>query len=303
MTLRVLDDADAAKTTPRLRDQALPALAIDSTGQILEANAAAAAFFRVTAESLAGRQFDDLTATVADKRQHHALAFGATAFKRGTAELGWGIAHHDLLADHAVISITPCDRFAAEVNRLFYQESIWRNAVESADHGVWDYNAIGDTRYHSDGWKRIRSIPDHVPAYNTYGAWISRIHPEDRDHVEEQIRLHNSGEIRQFRFEYRERDYNDNYVWVLSCGQSLEFDADGAPTRLVGVDVDITAIKEQEVQRRNELTRLHQEHLLQVEIEHKKTESARQEAHSLSRQDPLTLLSNRRVFSDEVNRL
>jgi diguanylate cyclase (GGDEF)-like protein len=287
----------------KILDDMHPVLFLNSEGVIVWANRPVEQFLSVASGTLCGRSFNTLVVLNDDKRQQPAQKLGATAFTQQNGAAAWGQVRREAFGELTIVFITPCDLLATDLNRLHYQESIWRNAVESADHGVWDYNAVGDARYHSAGWKRLRSIPDHIPPYETYGAWIARIHPDDRDFVEEQIRLHNSGEVKQFRFEYREKDYNGNYVWVLSCGQSLEFDADGVPTRLVGVDVDITAIKEEEIRRRDDMARLHTEHLRQVEIEHSKTESARQEAHSLSRQDPLTMLSNRRVFSDEINRL
>jgi diguanylate cyclase (GGDEF)-like protein/PAS domain S-box-containing protein len=236
-------------------------------------------------------------------RHQPATSYGLVPLQLANKTLIWGRIKQQADEYLTVLEVDDCTAIANAINSLSYQESTWRNAVESADHGVWDYNAIGDTRYFSDGWKRLRGIPEGAQPYNTYGEWIARIHPEDREYVEEQIRLHNSGEQKQFRFEYRERDYNGNYIWILSCGRSIEFDSEGIPTRLLGVDVNITAIKEEEIKRRQELMRIHTEHVRTVELEHLKTEAARQEAHSLSRQDPLTLLANRRVFADEISRL
>ncbi len=202
-----------------------------------------------------------------------------------------------------IVHFMDAGEIAHTMSALTYQESIWRNAIESAGHGVWDYNADNEALFHSPLWKQMRGFPVDQPVNDTYERWLARLHPDDADAVIEHVRKHNAGEIDQFAFEYREKTTDGNYIWILASGRVVEKNADGVPMRLLGTDIDITKIKEAEIARRAELDALHQQHILELEEAQQRTEAARQVAHVLARQDALTQLPNRRVFSDEIEKL
>ena len=202
-----------------------------------------------------------------------------------------------------LVHLMAADHIAKKLSALTYQESTWRIAAEAAEIGVWDYNAKNEARFHSAAWKRMRGLPINKPHTETFEEWLERLHPDDRESTIEHVRNHNSGEVSNFSFEYRERTTAGNYVWILARGRAVEWDAIGVPTRLLGTDIDISAIKEEERLRAYETQTLHQKHVIELEKEHQQTEAARQIAHVLSRHDPLTQLPNRRVFSEEINRL
>ncbi len=202
-----------------------------------------------------------------------------------------------------VVQIVKADHVGNRYAALTYQESTWRHAIEAAGHGVWDYNANNEAQFYSAGWKRLRGFPVDQPVDDSLEKWEARLHPEDLAMVREEVRKHNSGEVDEFSFEYRERHTSGHYVWILARGRAVEWDSLGQPTRLIGSDIDITVMKNEEMARRRTADALHQRHVLDMEREHKQTEAARQIAHVLSRQDPLTQLPNRRVFAEEIGRL
>ncbi len=207
-------------------------------------------------------------------------------------------------AEHGyIVQIVKADHVGNRYAALHYQESTWRHAIEAAGHGVWDYNANNEAQFYSAGWKRLRGFPVDQPVDDSLEKWEARLHPEDLAMVREEVRKHNSGEVDEFSFEYRERHTSGHYVWILARGRAVEWDPIGQPTRLIGSDIDITALKNEELSRSRTAEALHHRHVLELEREHKQTEAARQVAHVLSRQDPLTQLPNRRVFSEEINRL
>jgi signal transduction histidine kinase/CheY-like chemotaxis protein len=58
--------------------------------------------------------------------------------------------------------------------------------------------------------------------------------------------------------EFRMKARDGSYRWILSRGRSLEFDADGKPTRLIGTHIDITERKRAEAELRESQVRLEQ---------------------------------------------
>jgi diguanylate cyclase (GGDEF)-like protein/PAS domain S-box-containing protein len=192
------------------------------------------------------------------------------------------------------------DEFARERESLAYQESIWRYALEAAGHGVWDYNSNNEALFYSEGWKTMRGFrPDEV-VDDSLEKWAERLHPDDRDEVLEHVRKHNAGEIENFCFEYRERRQDGKWVWILARGKATAWDENGKPTRLLGTDIDITELREEEARRKRETEETYLRHLAELEAARVAADVARRAADDLARQDPLTGLGNRRAFSEAI---
>ncbi|MBL4727679.1 MAG: diguanylate cyclase, partial [Rhizobiaceae bacterium] len=187
--------------------------------------------------------------------------------------------------------------------KLTYRESIWRNAVDGAQHGVWDHYVPTDERFYSDEWKRIRGIPIDEEVFDTLDEWESRLHPDDLETVRMHVAKHQTNGDKIVSFEYRERRRDGKWVWILSRGRVIEWFDDGTPKHLTGTDVDITKIREAAAEKAELTSRAYQRHLEELERAQKKTQTAHQIASAISRQDPLTELANRRVFSEELEQL
>jgi diguanylate cyclase (GGDEF)-like protein/PAS domain S-box-containing protein len=274
-------------------------IACDSSWKITWANEAARAMLDPSGANVVGRPFnswfkrDEKFKFVSELREMKCPG-GATY---------WAMLAISNFENGYTVQLVQADHIGNRYASLAYQESTLRHAIEAAGHGVWDYNANNEAQYYSAGWKRLRGFPVDQPVDDSLEKWEARLHPEDLAMVREEVRKHNSGEVNDFSFEYREKHVSGHYVWILARGRAVEWDAIGKPTRLIGADIDITALKNEELARSRAAEALHHRHIVELEREHKQTEAARQVAHVLSRQDPLTQLPNRRVFSEEISRL
>ena len=215
----------------------------------------------------------------------------------------WAFTRTSDTASGHVLQIFEADDYVREREKLAYQESIFRNAIEAAEHGVWEYNANNEALYYSDAWKAMRGFPLDGEFHDTNELWEARLHPDDLKSVREHVRQSNSGEIDHFSFEYRERHVDGRWIWILARGRSVEWDESGRPTRLIGTDIDITKLKDEEARRAAEAGLTYQKHLAELETANRATEAARQAAFALARQDPLSSLANRRGFAEEIARL
>jgi diguanylate cyclase (GGDEF)-like protein/PAS domain S-box-containing protein len=212
----------------------------------------------------------------------------------------WIFASSSTFEDVTLICFSDASDVAQHISALSYTESIWRHAVQSAGQGVWEYNANNVAQFQSDEWKNLRGFPLDKPVVDSFEQWLARLHPDDVEATREHVRKHNAGEVDQFSFEYREKTVAGNYVWILATGRVVERKPDGTAVRIIGTDIDITHLKAEEENRREELRSIHKEHVAELEKAHECTEAARQVALVLSRQDPMTNLQNRRVFSEEI---
>ncbi len=78
---------------------------------------------------------------------------------------------------------------------LVASERRWAFALESAGQGVWEADILNNTVYYSPTWKRMRGIDVHEDVDSGLEAWLSRVHPDDREHIRQTIAKQNLGEL------------------------------------------------------------------------------------------------------------
>jgi PAS domain S-box-containing protein len=83
--------------------------------------------------------------------------------------------------------------------------------------------------------------------------YAALVHPDDAPARNAAMEDVLTGRSSQYKAEFRMRDGNGHWVWVYSCGQVIERDASGRPTRLIGMALDVTERKRtEEALRRSE---------------------------------------------------
>jgi PAS domain S-box-containing protein len=123
-------------------------------------------------------------------------------------------------------------------------------ALEASGAAVWDENPQTGRILRSARWAAMLGYePDEVG--DDREAWLSRLHPEDRDAVLEAEGRHHNGTTSEFEAEYRLRCKDGSYRWVLDRGRVLTRSAEGRPLREVGTLTDINERKlaERELRR------------------------------------------------------
>ena len=124
---------------------------------------------------------------------------------------------------------------SAEANR-------WSFALESAGLGVWDANLMTGQCYYSPTWKKMLGYREDELG-DSGDLWLELIHPDDRKRAIDSGERHVAGETSQIETEFRLRHKDGHWVWVLDRGRVVEWDATGKPTRMIGVQTDITEQK------------------------------------------------------------
>jgi len=118
----------------------------------------------------------------------------------------------------------------------------WEHAIARAQLGVWDWDLVNDTCRYSDSWFDMLGYrPDEL--VQDSGTWLRLVHPDDREDAVRSGDSHIYGTASHIETELRLRHREGHWVWVLDRGGVVEWDAEGRPTRVVGVQTDITAQK------------------------------------------------------------
>jgi diguanylate cyclase (GGDEF)-like protein/PAS domain S-box-containing protein len=169
---------------------------------------------------------------------------------------------------YVVAQVHSIERRKAAEAALGESESRWHYALEAARQGVWDHDARTGRMFYSPMWRTMRGIPQDEVIDDRQEAWVERLHPDDRERIRSTVSRQNLGDDGYDILEYRERHRDGHYIWILSRGKPVEWDAEGNVLRTVGTDTDITHLKE-----------------IEARLEHAATH------------DPLTGLANRTSFS------
>lgn len=137
------------------------------------------------------------------------------------------------------IDITERERIAHALRESEQRLSL---VIEANNDGVWDWNIETGTCTYSARMRAMLGMPETQETADI-NDWASRIHPEDRERVWEEIYNHLGGQIPVYQSEQRLRNQNGNYLWFLSRGKAVDFSADGRPRRMLGTLTDINAQK------------------------------------------------------------
>lgn len=118
-------------------------------------------------------------------------------------------------------------------------------AMTGASLASWDWNIETGAVAFNKLWARIRGLsPDEVVPHVSF--WREGVHPEDRPLVEQQLNACLAGQTAEYEAEMRVRTSAGEWRWVLDRGRVIERNAEGAPRRMAGIEIDITARKRDE---------------------------------------------------------
>ena len=111
-------------------------------------------------------------------------------------------------------------------------------AVDGANLGVWDWDMRTDDVEFNDNWATMLGYePDEIGSH--LDEWEHRVHPDDRELVEDALDEHIAGETEYYDTEHRMRAADGGWKWIRDVGKIFERDEDGNPTRAVGIHIDI----------------------------------------------------------------
>ena len=137
------------------------------------------------------------------------------------------------------------DRVTRRSGELMREHERLNEAQAVAHVGSWEWDVVADSLWWSDELYRVYGIPRHDAA--SYQAYLSRVHPEDRDRINAAVQRA-LGDGRPFSFEHR-IVRSDGTIRVLFARGKVALDSEGRPVRMSGVGHDITELKQAEEER------------------------------------------------------
>jgi PAS domain S-box-containing protein len=140
-------------------------------------------------------------------------------------------------------------RVEAGERALRQSEERYALAMEGANEGHWDWDVATDNLFLSSKMKALMGQSADRPA-DTRSAWLALtvVHPDDRLRRESALQDHFEGRTPRYECEYRVRQPDGGWCWLLARGRLLR-DAAGKACRFVGSAIEITAQKQAQFEK------------------------------------------------------
>ena len=124
----------------------------------------------------------------------------------------------------------------------------YRLVTRATNDLIWDWDLVANHLLWNEAlYTAYGYIPDNVGTTGEW--WISRIHPDDRERVEQDIHAVIDGMANEWSHEYRFLRASGQYADVLDRSYMVRSPT-GAPLRMIGAVLDITGRKRAEQQLR-----------------------------------------------------
>lgn len=159
------------------------------------------------------------------------------------------------------------------------------DVIEGARVGAWEWDLANQRVHANDIWAEMIGETRESLSFLTIMGWMRRIHQDDVNGVHDVFTPILAGKTNYFSVEFRMRHVDGSWVWLLCRGRVTERDANGVPSRMAGIHIDITEKKDLEAN---------------LQMEHERMKEAKREAEHLASRDPLTDLPNRKALYDYV---
>ncbi|MGK7869935.1 type II toxin-antitoxin system ParD family antitoxin [Falsiroseomonas sp. E2-1-a20] len=116
-----------------------------------------------------------------------------------------------------------------------------RLAQEAAGFGIFDWNIQTGAATWSPEMYRLHAIDPDLPRDRLVEAWVERLHRDDRPAAEAAMRQALASQD-PLQIEFRVVLPDGTMRWVLARGQ-VRHDAEGRPSRMVGVNIDVSGLR------------------------------------------------------------
>ncbi|MEO6269008.1 MAG: PAS domain-containing protein, partial [Lautropia sp.] len=103
----------------------------------------------------------------------------------------------------------------------------------------------GFSSHRSPEYLKLYGLPQEA-ADEPHEAWIRRLHPDDRERMDRTFRETISGYASDYAAEYRIVAPDGQTRWISAIGE-IERESDGRPIRMIGAHIDVTALRQAEL--------------------------------------------------------
>lgn len=116
--------------------------------------------------------------------------------------------------------------------------------IDSNDVGIWDWDLVsGDIKINSSLANQIGYSLSELQPIN-FETWVLKVHPVDLERANEKLNNYHEGKAKSYSSVVRMFHKDGHFVWIKAKGKTVQWDEDGVPTRMIGIHIDVTPLKQ-----------------------------------------------------------
>ncbi|MDR2447415.1 MAG: response regulator [Treponema sp.] len=132
-------------------------------------------------------------------------------------------------------------------NNTTYSSDTRDFIIDNANIGIWEMRLPDKTGSYSKQYERILGY-DEGEFFRKNEVWENLVMPEDFDRINQLMDEYLAGAAASYKTQYRILHKNGSFIWVHDQAFIVERDAQGNPSRVLGMIEDITHLKSDEEQ-------------------------------------------------------
>ncbi len=117
--------------------------------------------------------------------------------------------------------------------------------MSATNLGLWEQEVNTGKTFYNENWYSMLGYQREDVEF-VHDFFLSLLHPDDRHIPDEAYERYLNEDVDSFESEFRLRNKEGNYNWILSIARFVERDEQGNPTHLAGCHLDITEQKNRE---------------------------------------------------------
>ena len=227
------------------------------TGQIVDANPAAANFYGYSLDQLKSLRIQDInTLTQAETEAEMALASSkpqnmfnfrhrlANGEIRDVEVYSGPIVIKGAQHLHSIILDVTARKRAEEALRQ--NEERLQMILQGTQAGTWEWNVSNGETIFNERWAEIIGYTFDELLPTTIETWSELTHPDDLHASLHLLEKHFAGDSSFYTCEIRMKHKAGHWVWIWDRGKVMTWTEDGLPLRMLGIHIDITERKNAE---------------------------------------------------------
>ena len=152
-------------------------------------------------------------------------------------------------ADKAVRVVGTC----ADITDMLRQEADLRESrerisltIDCARLGTWDWNLLTNDVIYGGKWGEMIGY-SLDKTWQDLLSWQVLVHPDDYARTMAAYEAHWRGDTPYYSCEYRMKVKSGEWCWMQGVGRVVSYDDNGRPIRMLGVNIDISERKQNEM--------------------------------------------------------
>ena len=134
---------------------------------------------------------------------------------------------------------------------LLVEKERAENILSGTNVGTWESNLLTGEQRWNDRWAAMMGFSREEVVAGSDQFWRQRLHPLDRQRIDQTMADCVSGESEGYSFDVRAQRKDGSWMWILSRAKVMSRTPDGRVEWIGGIHTDITEIKQVELSLRD----------------------------------------------------